>query len=164
MNNEMMLDFKNRVRNMDMKVTDLWYPLFEAVANSIHAIQEKNKNTIGTITILIKRKETTLYDALGEVDSIWITDDGIGFNQENEKAFRTSDTSKKLRIGGKGVGRFTWVKVFHSAVIDSVYFEKDTYKKRHIIFTDDGVISNSVKVLKKTANFETTVRLLNMIS
>lgn len=158
----MFLDFKNRVRNLDLKVSDLWYPLYEAVANSIHAIQEKDNGNIGKIDIKVTRKPSTLPDALGEVDTISITDDGIGFNEDNDKSFRTSDTSKKLKIGGKGVGRFTWIKVFKSAVIDSIYIEDNKYKKRKLIFTDEGVTFNTVTDQDDQSSLKTTVTLRNM--
>jgi len=162
--NEMFLDFKNRVRNLDLKTSDLWYPLFEAVVNSVHSIQENDNGNIGKIDIVISRKQSVLTDCLGEVDSIKIIDNGVGFNEGNYKSFRTSDTSKKLKIGGKGVGRFTWIKVFKSAEIESVYCERGELRKRNFIFTDEGVIQNSIVSLQTKVDPKTTVFLRNMNS
>lgn len=139
MDTNIKVNLRQRVRNLNIGLNDLWVPLFEAVINSFQSIQERNNKNIGNITIKVTRKNTILPDDIGEVDTIEIIDDGIGFTDKHFDAFLTSDTDNKIVIGGKGVGRLTWAKVFKSAVIDSSYSEDNTIKKRHFIFSENGI-------------------------
>ena len=41
------------------------------------------------------------------------------------KSFLESDSTYKAKIGGKGVGRFSWLKAFEEVEIQSVYKEYD---------------------------------------
>jgi hypothetical protein len=56
-----------------------------------------------------------------EVNGFSIADNGIGFNNDNIESFYTSDTQYKVRRGDKGLGRFTWLKAFDRAEIESHY-------------------------------------------
>ncbi|CCV64717.1 conserved hypothetical protein [Alteracholeplasma palmae J233] len=153
------------MRNLNIKLTDLWFPLFEAVINSFQSIQERDKSNSGNITIKITRKNSTLPDDIGEIDTIEILDDGIGFNDKNFDAFRTSDTDNKIVIGGKGVGRLTWAKVFGSAVIDSNYYDDEKIKRRHFIFSENGFEDYQENILAdQKAISGTHVKLRNMNS
>ncbi|WP_045959825.1 ATP-binding protein [Acholeplasma palmae] len=159
------VNLKQRVRNLNIKLTDLWFPLFEAVINSFQSIQERDKSNSGNITIKITRKNSTLPDDIGEIDTIEILDDGIGFNDKNFDAFRTSDTDNKIVIGGKGVGRLTWAKVFGSAVIDSNYYDDEKIKRRHFIFSENGFEDYQENILAdQKAISGTHVKLRNMNS
>lgn len=57
----------------------------------------------------------------GHIDSVIIQDNGCGFTENNYHAFETADTTRKLALGGKGVGRFTWLVAFAEAMIVSRY-------------------------------------------
>lgn len=39
-----------------------------------------------------------------------ISDDGVGFNDGNLASFKEAHTLSKVKVGGKGVGRFTFLK------------------------------------------------------
>lgn len=163
MNNEMKVNIKQRVNNLNIGLKDLWFPLFEAVINSYQSIEEKKTNSIGNIKILITRKPTTLPNDLGDVDTIKIIDDGIGFNDKNYDAFLTSDTANKVSIGGKGVGRLTWAKVFHSASIDSTYKNGNSFSSRKFIFDENGISKyNEISDLRKYEDSITIIKLRNM--
>ena len=85
---------------------------------------KKNHNDYqGKITINIIRDLQFENDGLAPVNSIEIIDNGKGFDSENFKSFMISDTEHKSSIGGKGVGRFSWLKAFQSVDIDSTYYE-----------------------------------------
>ncbi|MEO0395987.1 MAG: ATP-binding protein, partial [Cyanobacteria bacterium P01_A01_bin.137] len=109
-----------RVNNYKLRPTDsskALFPLFEAVVNSIHAIEEACRED-GLIEIYIDRiTQTNLLEDSGGLEPIekfTIIDNGIGFNDEHFKAFLTSDTDYKLSRGGKGIGRFAWLKAFET--------------------------------------------------
>lgn len=101
-------------------------PLFEAVMNSIHAIEEKfgrDEISKGFIDIDVLRN-----DEEGAV-GFTVRDNGVGFDQGNMESFRKSDSRKKIRFGGKGVGRLLWLKVAESVTIVSTYAEAGKTKK-----------------------------------
>lgn len=101
-------------------------PLFESIVNSIHAINEVkiiNQNYSGKITIKFIRDLQFLNDGIEPIDSINIEDNGCGFNKDNFKSFMESDTDHKADIGGKGVGRFSWLKAFNNVDIHSIFWK-----------------------------------------
>ena len=103
-------------------------PLFEAVSNSIHAIEEAGRAPDESrIRIEIKRSAPRLSldpDAKlgqGDIDGFTVTDNGIGFNDVNFKSFRTLDSEHKVDKGGRGVGRLLWLKAFETVSVESVF-------------------------------------------
>ena len=81
------------------------------------------------------------------IEEIKITDNGIGFNDANMTAFDELDTRNNIKLGGKGVGRLTWLKVFEKATIESVYRTNDRYRRRIFEFA----LPNGVEKLKDVA-------------
>lgn len=137
--NSMKINIKQRIKNLNMGINDVWFPLYEAVVNSYQSIQERGNTNTGNITIKISRKPTVLMDEIGDVDTIEIIDNGIGFDDKNYDAFLTSDTDNKIAIGGKGIGRLTWAKVFTSAKITSTYLKDEKFMTRDFVFSDEGI-------------------------
>ena len=93
--------------------TDLKFnqPLFEAIANSFQAHAK-------TIDITFYKNENLLgYDYVG---SICVGDDGDGFTLDNVNSFCEYLSDFKLNLGCKGVGRFTWLKIFNKIEIESM--------------------------------------------
>jgi hypothetical protein len=110
-----------RIRNFTLSADQYMMPLFEAVSNSIHAIQEKfQKRWVekGRIQVeFIRRNE--------KISKILITDNGIGLNDYNFDSFLKNDSEYKTAKGGKGVGRFTWLKSFNDIKITSAFMRGD---------------------------------------
>lgn len=125
----MKTDLTGRIRNTHLPYSKGLLPVLEAVVNSIHAIEEKGKITDDDyIDITVRRLETLPFTEgrkgrpiLGDICDIVIQDSGIGFNDENFSAFQTLDTNHKEHLGGRGIGRLMWLKVFDSARITSNY-------------------------------------------
>lgn len=124
----------NKVRNTRLPRTKPLLPLFELISNSIHSIEEaiaKNilKPTEGKIVIdCIRNGSPEILERLGNVDiypihSFIVSDNGIGLDEDNLKAFIEADTDHKIDIGGKGVGRFVCLKAFKELNITSFYKE-----------------------------------------
>lgn len=116
----MKFDVLGRINNMRLPDgrTALLYSVYEAVSNSIHAINdrwgEERAAEKGAIDVDISLDEN------GDTSSMSVTDNGIGFTEENLKSFQTSDSRFKYKRGGKGVGRFIWIKIFQTIRVDSV--------------------------------------------
>ena len=118
----MKVDLIGRIGNIPLGLHRPLLPLFEAVINSIHAIQA-SKRPDGFIDVRVTRD--TSQDLLPSVEhdtrpviAFTVTDNGIGFDDENFESFSTSDT--KHKPGAKGIGRFMWLKAFEFVQIRSV--------------------------------------------
>ena len=60
---------------------------------------------------------------------------GIGFREDNFNAFMTADTLNKKERGGKGIGRFMWLKAFNVVHIDSRFKEREVIWRRTFDFS-----------------------------
>jgi hypothetical protein len=116
----MLFDLDGRLRKTSVPASRPLLPVFEAVSNSFHAIQETGRPD-GEIIVEFRRESTLDPEIKGHIDSVIIRDNGIGFTEDNYHAFETADTTYKLALGGKGVGRFTWLVAFAEAVVVSRY-------------------------------------------
>ncbi len=136
-----------KIRNLRHFKSEALLPLFEAVINSIQAIEEAGDVKQGLITIRIKRDMRQVSIPFGDeehlpkITGFEIEDNGIGFNDKNFESFETAESIYKLDLGGKGVGRFLWLKAFDRVSITSVYRKPcNTLDGRNIEFTiADGV-------------------------
>jgi hypothetical protein len=144
------------VKNIKSK-TNVYTPIVEAVVNSIEAI---GKQENGKIEIAIYRENSLpLDDAKPYIKSIEIIDNGIGFTQENTISFDTYLSTTKIDIGGKGFGRFMYLKYFNEAKIRSQYTENGAYKFRNFRFgkNDEIIVDEETGEAK---NKDTGTRLL----
>lgn len=155
-----------KLANTSLSASNVFLPLFEAIVNSIHAIEDR-PGLPGKIEITIEREEQQLIltgQPVTPIDSIAITDNGIGFTDENYRSFRFADSTLKKSRGGKGLGRFVWLKAFESVEIRSIFIDSDSsFKERVFLFQADdvGVHPVSVKPAREqTAT--TTIRLCRL--
>jgi len=129
----------NKVRNTRLPRTKPLLPLFELISNSIHSIEEAIEKNIlkpseGRIVIdCIRNGSPETLEQLADIDiypinSFVVTDNGIGLDEDNLKAFTEADTDHKINIGGKGVGRFVCLKAFKELNITSFYKENNVTK------------------------------------
>src|SRR5229473_3117694 len=111
------LDLKGRINNTKLPLSNGLHPVFEAIINSIHAIEEtKEKGGLIEIEIIRDTTESGLMEdeavANQPIIGFVVQDNGIGFTEGHFKSFQTSDTMTKRTKGGRGVGRFLWLKAF----------------------------------------------------
>src|SRR2546425_10254014 len=126
----MNIDVMGRVQNTRLGARYGLHPLFEAVVNSIVAIEEVGRED-GRINIRIERdtQQQVLdmhFNTIITIKSFIIEDNGIGFTEANFVSFDTMDSRAKAFRGGKGIGRLLWLKAFDHAEIDSIYYENHT--------------------------------------
>ncbi len=124
------------VRDIKTRSTSLT-PVIEAVCNSIEAIG--NSRTDGLIRIVLKRdriQDMGLVDnpVKGDIIAIDIIDNGEGFTEANKESFDTYRSGLKMDIGGKGFGRFMFLKYFNHVTVESVYAEEGKFYKRCFTF------------------------------
>jgi hypothetical protein len=138
-------DVEGRIKNIQVPISKPLTPLFEAITNSLEAIEEAREPE-GRIEIEIIRDEKTLFadttsstdKQLAEIVGFIVRDNGIGFDKRNYHEFLVSDTTYKAKQGGKGVGRFTWLVTFDKVEIESIYVEDGQKKQRKFLFCPYG--------------------------
>lgn len=160
------LDINIAGRVKKVKARDPLLPLFEAVMNSIHAIEDSEDRT-GSIEIELCRGERAqgdlpLTDEPPPVTALGILDTGVGFTEENLKSFLTSDSRHRATKGGKGVGRFTFLKFFDVVHVDSVAQEGSERVRRRFLFTLDGVSGEDPEALNTDVPLETRIELRDL--
>ncbi|WP_205668192.1 ATP-binding protein, partial [Bradyrhizobium manausense] len=132
-------NLRNQVRQTPLPKWKPLIPLFEAVMNSFQAIRDaKRPSKDGFIKITVERDAVLLDEEFAPVQAFTITDNGIGLNDENFDSFNTAFSDHKLTRGGKGLGRFTWLKAFDKVDIDSTFKEKgEDAQRRTFTFDED---------------------------
>jgi len=170
-------NLQGRLRNTSLPYSHGLLPLFEAVVNSIHAIEEAElPSRSGNITVEILR-DTQLPldfgsgskkrgpDACKDVIGFRVTDNGIGFTDPNMKSFLTLDSGYKADKGGRGVGRLLWLKAFRKVTVHSIYKDAEgAFKSRTFTFTaTTGVSDEKSSDASQETQRSTTIHLENFV-
>jgi|MTBAKMStandDraft_1061839.scaffolds.fasta_scaffold01014_2 hypothetical protein len=165
-------NLRGRLRNTPLPYSRGLMPLFEAVVNSIHAIEETGySSNRGKIIVDILRDShpnSSLFpnqkkpgpDATEDIIGFKITDNGIGFNDANMKSFETLDSEYKADKGCRGVGRLLWLKAFNKIRVTSI-FKDDTgcLKSRSFTFNTSGVSTPVTSDAPDKSAVQTSVHL-----
>lgn len=123
------INIERIVRDIKTRSTSLT-PIIEAVCNSIEAIGKSIPE--GKIRIVLKRdgsQDLGLEEnpVKGEIIAVDIIDNGEGFTDENRESFDTYKSDHKISSGGKGFGRFMFLKYFNKVTVESVYCKDEVY-------------------------------------
>lgn len=160
-----------RLRNTPLPASQGLMPLFEAVVNSIHSIEESGKNARdGNITIEILRDPQARMElddetskrgpvAQNEIIGFKITDNGVGFNKINFQSFETLDSDHKIDKGCRGVGRLLWLKAFKRVGIISIFKQNDGLVKRIFSFDAQDGVSEPMDQNLMNGEISTTIHL-----
>jgi hypothetical protein len=166
-------DLPGRIKHTRLLYSDALLPLFEAVINSIHAINELNSKESGIIRVDIVRDQhqaSLTYGDQGKgsferIRSFVIHDNGVGFTELHFKSFCTADSQQKASLGGKGIGRFLWLKAFDHAEIESNFTGTDGQLYRGTFalrLTPTGVEDHAIAPVQSSDTRGTTVRLCDV--
>lgn len=145
--------------------TNIYTPIIEAVVNAIDSIYESDRKN-GEISVIIKRDLTINFegDSLAPVKSIEIIDNGIGFNQKNRDSFDTYYSDLKIARGGKGFGRFMFLKYFDEATVDSIYSDNGTFHRRTFRFGKQfDIVTKETDSVVSVKDTQTHIYLNNLI-
>ena len=161
-----------RILHTKLPKTSGLLPLFEAVVNSIHAIEEAGtppENGKIVVEILRDKQSSLNYSAdnkpgrepVEDIIGFKIIDNGIGFNDINLESFKTLDSEHKADKGCRGVGRLLWLKVFDRISVNSVYVVADEQLRRRTFdFTATaGVGKERDEAATNSADRETCIHL-----
>lgn len=147
-------NLKGRLRNTSLPKSHGLMPVFEAVVNSIHSIEETNNITDGKVILRINRTTQGSLDLDAKSQSpiigFTIIDNGCGFDEANFKSFETLDSDHKIDKGCRGVGRLMWLKVFGLVEVESHFFDVDDKLKKRIFRFDDKSGVHGEKVVEAT--------------
>ncbi len=92
------LDLRGRVRNTHLSSAHCLLPLYEAIINAIHAVSGVSNATID-VQLVREKAQGALSDGetimASPIVSFLIHDNGVGFTDENYRAFQTSDSTHK---------------------------------------------------------------------
>ena len=97
------ISLQGRLKNFNLPKNQPLLPLFEAIVNSIHAIEERKQSGehfSGKITIKIIRDDQIAISGMGElpaIQSFEVIDNGVGFNEPNLTSFMSNATSRSKR-------------------------------------------------------------------
>lgn len=167
---EMKTNLVGRVENQAFHPDrEVYWPIFEAVKNSLDAIEESGKDS-GRVVIEIERDEgqltidgQSLPRVSKRVMNIVISDDGIGFDPANLESFNELDSRKKRHWGGKGLGRLYFLKAFNEVLVDS-YYGLDGQPKTHVQFKfslPKGITEISESLASAKINSQSVIRLID---
>jgi hypothetical protein len=162
----MKVDIAGRIKNTHLPRNKPLLPLFEAVVNSFQAIEDsKGLSKSLSIRIAVERDLTLPgFEGEGDIHSFTVTDTGIGFDDLNFESFFTSDTQYKVKKGGKGLGRFIWLKAFDYAEVESEYHNGSQILKRLFRFSLNGEDAAEAPKESGAQEPKTTIRLVGMRS
>ena len=161
---------EGRLRNTNLPYSKGLIPVFEAVINSIEAIEERSQaegKTLSDYSIRLDiDRATQLYlepkrgpRPEGDIEGFRITDDGVGFNDRNWESFRTLDSLHKVEKGCRGIGRLMWLKAFNNVEVRSTYEESGAIRQRDFAFDMTNEVSEATVGPEATDGIRTVVEL-----
>ncbi|HCB0884781.1 TPA: hypothetical protein MYM07_000972 [Klebsiella pneumoniae] len=148
-------NLKGRLRNTSLPKSHGLMPVFEAVVNSIHSIEEMDNASEGKIVLRINRASQGSLDldtkSQPPIIGFTITDNGCGFDEANFKSFKTLDSDHKIDKGCRGVGRLMWLKVFALVEVESHFFDVGGKLKKRAFRFNDKLGVHGEKVVEATS-------------
>lgn len=151
-------ELAGRLRNIT-KLKHWQMAVAEAVQNAMDAIADSGRT--GEVSILVERAEgSALNEIVNQpIRTIVVSDDGVGFNNENYQSFCTPDSLRKQTRGGKGLGRLTCLQAFQRLRVNSVFQNGDGWKERNLLLQTDSPELAASEISLTEGNFKTEVRL-----
>ncbi|MGO8021197.1 ATP-binding protein [Rhizobium leguminosarum] len=122
----LLTNLRGQIRQTPLPRWKALLPLFEAIMNSVQAIQESKAERRHRIGIEIHREDGGIFrEDTPAITGFSVADTGVGFDDDNFFSFNTAFSEYKYDRGGKGLGRFMWLKAFDHVEIESVFSADD---------------------------------------
>lgn len=115
----MRFNLKKAVDNLSKKDVKFLQPMYEAISNSLEAGADRVEINI--------ESDYALDGITPKIKGYSIIDNGEGFTQDNIESFLELWSNKKMELGCKGSGRFTWLSVFSCIHIQSEIATESNY-------------------------------------
>jgi hypothetical protein len=157
------VEINDVIRNYELKNQEgFLFCLFEAISNALYS---SINNTDIKIKIDFKRQykaNEIIEDKENYIQSFTITDNGIGFTNDNFESFARK-IYKTNHDSGKGLGRMAFLKVFQDVSIDSYFKEKSKIFHRSFIFNTSEIKDNKEELKAEINHTIETSILFNKI-
>ncbi|MDR3256414.1 MAG: hypothetical protein LBT18_01985, partial [Endomicrobium sp.] len=155
------VDINDVIRNYELKNQEgFLFCLFDAISNALYS-------SIDNTNIKIKIDFTRQYkaneiieDKENYIKSFTITDNGVGFIDDNFEGF-TRKIYKTNHDCGKGLGRMAFLKVFQDVSIDS-YFKKDSKIFHRSFIFNTSKIKDNKEEAEASHSIETSILFNNI--
>ena len=157
------VDIEDIIKNYELKNNEgFLYCLFEAVSNALYCSVDNDDIKISIKFTREYKANEILNDSENCIKSFEITDNGIGFTDNNFELFarRFYKTNHEC---GKGLGRIAYIKIFDTVNIDSYFKENNKIFNRNFIFNTSEIQDNK-KEIKCNHIIETTISFTNIKS
>ena len=142
-------DISNRVTQYDV--------LYESITNAIHANASRIVCKLRGYDSTLKESEGNSEIFYRKVDNISIIDNGDGLNEDNYNSFCKYRSEYKKALGGKGVGRFVFLKIYEN--VNFVSQISALNEKRHFKFSVDFDTDDIQKETSVVDNNSTEITL-----
>lgn len=154
-------NLRGQVRQTFLPKWKALLPLYEATMNSVQAIHDSGRKD-GKIVIEVERDPGLGLEEHPPIGGFTIRDNGVGFNDDNFDSFNTAYSEYKLSRGGKGLGRFIWLKAFERVEIGTTFRESDSPDvwERKFVFNEDYDADNAPATVSQHTVTGTVVRLI----
>lgn len=151
-----------KIDNTALPVSRPLAPIYEALHNSFQAIEDAGSAN-HQIKITIERLADLVEDDVARPAAFTIEDTGIGFTDDNARSFFTAESRHKANKGGKGNGRFLWLKAFGHVNVQSNFMAEDgSMKRRSFVFDRSEDQDVPLAIAVKAGSIGATIRLENM--
>jgi len=133
-------DISNRVTQYDV--------LYESITNAIHANANAIICKLKGFDATLKENETNTEVFYRKVDTMTIIDNGDGLNEDNYNSFCKYRSEFKKILGGKGVGRFVFLKLYENVSFVSQIsgLNEKRFFKFSVDFDTDDIIKTSLDI------------------
>lgn len=145
-------DISGRINQYDV--------LYEAITNSIQANSTLIKCTLHSNMATLEDDEGSI--GRKKLDNITIWDNGDGFSKDNYDSFCKYRTKHKKELGCKGVGRFTFLKVYRNA--NYVSEVKIDQERKEFKFNLEFDTENIKKISQEISSNSTVIELTSLTS
>lgn len=146
------------------KSTNPLTPIYEAITNSLEAISQRKYPNGERPQIAIAMYFTGLVDEVKELQQVEITDNGVGFTEENYSRFQEF-FDKSKGYDNKGSGRLQFLHRFQQVQVESTYESDGKKRHRSCISTVNKFTHNhDDKVCDINEPISTTLSLLGNVS
>lgn len=129
---------KGRLQRIRLLENQAILPIYEAISNAFQSIKETGEGG-GIIEIRVERapEGELIKEGPVPIRTVTFIDNGIGFDDDNFRSFRTPDSMHKYHLGAKGIGRLLWLKAFEKAEIESVFSSMGQLFRRCFSYVQD---------------------------
>jgi anti-sigma regulatory factor (Ser/Thr protein kinase) len=151
-------ELAGRLRNMG-KLKHWQMAVAEAIHNALDATAGSGRSC--EISVEIERGSDLATSGGGgkPVMAVVVSDDGVGFGEENFISFCTPDSRQKEKGGGKGLGRLTCLQAFRRIRVHSVFKDGDGWKERELVLQCESPELQAKESASSATAFYTEVRL-----